>query len=403
MTALLSVEQYRHSILDRIPDPRPATVPLDAAYGCVLASGLTSPDDLPAFPSSAMDGYAVRSADLAAAAEEAPVSMQIDGEVRMGSAAGTEVLEGRAVAVPTGGMMPTGADTVVPVEECRVEYGTVRFCAPSRPGRNVRPAGEDLRAGVVLVEAGRRLAAADLGALAAAGYAEVEVLPAPRVVIFSTGNELVEGGGAAGPGQIHESNSFMLRGLVRRAGCEATYAGRVTDDPGALLRALEAAPPGGVLLCSGGVSAGRDDPVRRAFEGREEVACVQVAVQPGRPQAFGVFCGKPFFGLPGNPMASLVSFELFVRPALKKMMGLPPTVDYLSATLDGPLEAAPAAVRFVPVRLTESGTRLIACSRDRRRSNQLAKLAQCDGMAEVPPGPGLNAGEPVRVLSIRER
>lgn len=403
MRPLLSVDRHRQNILERIPEPRPETVPLDAGYGCVLASGLTSPENLPAFPSSAMDGYAVRSADIAAAAEGAPVSLLIDGEVRMGSAPGSEVLEGRAVAIPTGGMMPTGADTVVPVEECRLEGGAVLLSAPSRPGRNVRPAGEDLLAGGMLVEAGRRLGAADLGALAAAGFAEVGVLPAPRVVIFSTGNELVEGGGATRAGQIHESNSFMLRALVRRAGCEAIYAGRVADDPGALIRALEAAPPGDVLLCSGGVSAGRDDPVRRAFEGRDEVGCVRVSVQPGRPQAFGVFCGKPFFGLPGNPMASLVSFELFVRPALKKMMGLPPTVDYLSATLDGPLEAAPAAVRFVPVRLTESGKQLIACSRDRRRSNQLAKLAQSDGMAEVPPGADLNAGEPVRVLSIRER
>lgn len=403
MRPLLSVDQYRQRVLDRIPEPRPETVPLDDAYGFVLASGLNSPEDLPAFPSSAMDGYAVRSADIPAATEGAPVSLQIDGEVRMGTAAGTEVIEGRAVAIPTGGMMPPGADTVVPVEECRVEGGTVRVCAPSRPGRNVRPAGEDLLAGGVLVEAGRRLEAADLGALAAAGFAEVGVFPTPRVVIFSTGNELVEGGRTAGPGQIHESNSFMLRALVRRSGCEAIYAGRVTDDPGALIRALEAAPPGDVLLCSGGVSAGRDDPVRRAFEGRDEVGCAQVSVQPGRPQAFGVFCGKPFFGLPGNPMASLVSFELFVRPALKKMMGLPPTVDYLSATLDGPLEAAPAAVRFVPVQLKESGTELIACRRDRRRSNQLARLAQADGMAEVPPGAGLNAGESVRVLSIRER
>jgi molybdopterin molybdotransferase len=399
----VSVEQYRQNILDRIPEPRPATVPLDAAYGCVLASGLTSPQDLPAFPTSAMDGYALRSEDLATAAEGSPVLLQVDGEVRMGSTAGTEVLEGRAVGVPTGGMMPKGADTVVPVEECRIEGGALHICAPSRPGRNVRPAGEDLSAGGVLVEAGRRLEAADLGALAAAGYAEVGVFPAPRVVIFSTGNELVEGGGATGPGQIHESNSFMLRALVRRAGCEATYAGRVADDPGALLGALESAPPGDVLLCSGGVSAGRDDPVRRAFEGREDVACVQVSVQPGRPQAFGVFGGNPFFGLPGNPMASLVSFELFVRPALNKMMGLPPTVDYLTATLDGPVEAAPVAVRFVPVRLTESGTQLVACSSGRRRSNQLAKLAQSDGMAEVPPGTDLNAGEPVRVLSIRER
>ena len=401
MRSLLSIEQYRRHILDRIPDPSPATLPLDSAYGRVLAAGLTSPGDLPAFPSSAMDGYAVRSADLEAATGETPVSLQIDGEVRMGSAAGAEALEGRAVAVPTGGMLPRGADTVVPVEQSRVESGSVSFCAPSRPGRNVRPAGEDLLSGRVLVQAGRRLEAADVGALAAAGFSEVGVFPSPRVVIFSTGNELVEGGGPAGPGQIHESNSFMLRALVQRAGGEAVYAGRVPDDPGVLIGAIDTAPPGEVILCSGGVSAGWDDPVRRAFEDRGEVGFFQVSVQPGRPQAFGVWGGKPFFGLPGNPMACLVSFELFVRPALKKMMGLPAEVDYLQASLRGPLEAAPAAVRFVPVQLTGSPEQLTACAGDPRRSNQLAKLAQADGLAEVPAGTGLNAGEPVRVLFIR--
>lgn len=403
MRPLLSVEQYRRSILERIPEPQAVTVALEDAFGCVLAAGLRASHDLPAFPSSAMDGYAVRSADVAAATEDSPVVLPIAGEVLMGSPPGTEVRRGRAVAVSTGGMIPPGADAVVPVEECRVEGGTVRVCKSSRTGRNVRPAGEDLEAGGLLVERGRRLEAADLGALAAAGYTEAGVFRKPRVVVFSTGNELVEGGGAPRPGQVHESNSFMLRALVRRAGCGAVYAGRVRDDPGALIRALEAAPPGDVLLCSGGVSAGRDDPVRRAFEGADEVRCVQVSVQPGRPQAFGTCCGKPFFGLPGNPMASLVSFELFVRPALKKMMGLPPEVDYLDATLEGPLEAAPAAVRFVPVQLKWSGAHPIACSRDRRRSNQLAKLAQADGMAEVPAGARLNAGDQVRVVSIRER
>lgn len=401
MRPLLSVERYRQQILDRIPEPVPATVPLDSAYGCVLAVALSAPDNLPAFPTSAMDGYAVRSADIEAATTSEPVSLQIDGEVRMGSAAATEVLPGRSVAVPTGGMMPPGADAVVPFEQCRVGNGSVLVNAPSKPGRNVRPAGEDLLAGQVLAEAGRRLEPADIGALAAAGFCRVGVFPSPKVVIFSTGNELAEGGGAVRPGQIHESNSFMLRALVRRAGGEAVYAGRVPDDPAALIRALEAAPAADVLLCSGGVSAGRDDPVRRAFEGGEEVRCVQVSVQPGRPQAFGTFGGKPFFGLPGNPMASLVSFELFVRPALNKLMGLPAEVHYLQATLGGPLEAAPAAVRFVPVQLTSSGDRLIATGAGRRRSNQLAKLAQAGGLAEVPCGTDLDAGEPVRVLSIR--
>ncbi|MEX0790924.1 MAG: gephyrin-like molybdotransferase Glp [Actinomycetota bacterium] len=402
MRPVLSVEEFRETVLAGIPSPRAVVVPLEDAFGCVLAAEMRAPADLPAFPSSAMDGFAVRSCDLAGAAIGAPVELVMAGEVRMGFAPGSEVAQGCAVAVPTGGMMPAGADTVVPVEDCLVEGGVVRIETPSRPGRNIRPAGEDLLAGEELVRAGSRLGAADLGALAAAGAAEVRVFPRPRVVIFSTGNELVEGGRQARHGQIHESNSFMLRGLVRQAGAESVYAGQVPDDPEALLRALDAAPPGEVLLCSGGVSAGRDDPVRAAFAGRGEVSCVQVKVQPGRPQAFGRWAGKPFFGLPGNPMASLVSFELFVRPALQKMLGLPGAVAYLDAVLEGPLEAAPDAVRYVPVRLNRAGP-LLAAPGGPRRSNQLAKLARADGLAEVPPGAGLSVGDRVRVISIRER
>ncbi|HEX2150289.1 MAG TPA: molybdopterin-binding protein, partial [Actinomycetota bacterium] len=205
-----------------------------------------------------------------------------------------------------------------------------------------------------------------------------------------------------GPGQIHESNSFMLRALVSRAGGEPVYAGRVPDDPEILLKSLAGAPEGDVFLCSGGVSAGRDDPVKLAFAGSPDVSTFQVAVQPGRPQAFGHRCGKPFFGLPGNPMASLVSFELFVRPALQKMRGLPARVTYLEAIADCSLEAAPHAVRFIPVRLARSGVLLVARSTGPRRSNQLARLAQADGLAEVLPGCDLGPGDQVRVLPTRE-
>jgi molybdopterin molybdotransferase len=155
-------------------------------------------------------------------------------------------------------------------------------------------------------------------------------------------------------------------------------------------------------VCSGGVSAGRDDPVRRAFAGSGEVGCLQVSVQPGRPQAFGTWLGKPFFGLPGNPMAALVSFELFVRPALRKLMGLPATCDFLEAVLEDDLEAAPNAVRFVPVGFDRSGTVLSAAACGQRRSNQLAALARADGLAEVPQGVTLGEGSRCRVLSIRE-
>lgn len=398
---LLGIEEYQKHVLAGVPDPAPITIALDEAYGCVLASSLTAPFDLPPFPSSAMDGYAARSADLGPATEDAPVTLRIAGEVRMGAAAGVRVGPGEAAAVPTGGMLPDGADTVIPFEICRVGDTSVQVLAPSRPGRNVRPAGEDLARGSGLVAAGRRLEAADLGALAAAGFAEVAVYRRPRVVILSTGDEFVKSGTQPGRGQIYESNSFLLRGCARRAGADAVYAGRVPDDPAAFLEALSSAPAGDVFVCSGGVSAGRDDPVRRAFAGCDEVNFVQVSVQPGRPQAFGTWLGKPFFGLPGNPMAALVSFELFVHPALHRLMGLPAQCDFLEATLDEDLEAAPSAVRFVPVKVARSGADLIAAGCGLRRSNQLATLARADALAEVPAGTDLRAGSRCRILPIR--
>ncbi|HYN99070.1 MAG TPA: gephyrin-like molybdotransferase Glp [Actinomycetota bacterium] len=401
MRPLLSIEQYQERILAAIPPPRARAVPLDRAYSCVAARSIAAPGDLPTFASSAMDGFAVRSSDLSEASAAAPIRLEVVGEVRMGAAATSAVAPGQAVAVPTGAMMPHGADTVVPVELCTCEARSVLIPAPSPPARNVRPPGEDLLAGEVLVDAGRLLEAADLGALAAAGVGEVEVFPKPTVVVFSTGNELVEADGTPGPGQIYESNSFMLRALVSRAGGEPVYAGRVPDDPEMLLTALSGSPDGDVLLCSGGVSAGREDPVKLAFAGTADVSGVQVAVQPGRPQAFGRQFGKTFFGLPGNPMASLVSFELFVRPALQKMRGLPAHVTYLEAVADCTLEAAPHAVRFIPVRLTGSGALVVARSTGLRRSNQLARLARADGLAEIPAGRNLGPGDRVRVLPTR--
>lgn len=386
-------------VLAGIPAPRARTISLEDAYGCVLAADLTAPRDLPPFPSSAMDGYAVASADIA----EAPVTLPIAGEVHIGRHPEAASGAGRAVAVPTGGLMPEGADCVVPFEKCSVRGDRVTITVPARQGHNVRPAGEDLQRGEVLVKAGRRLGPADLGAIAAGGYAEVEVYRKPVVATFSTGDELVKPGKQTGPAQIFESNSHMLRGLVHKAGGDPVYAGRVPDDPRALIRALEEAPPADVLLCSGGVSAGRDDPVKRAFGTGDEVCCVQVAVQPGRPQAFGHWAGKPFFGLPGNPMATLVSFELFVRPALQLMMGLPAELGYLTATLETGLEASPAAVRYVPVELERKQSGLVARTTGRRRSNQLAALARASGLAEVPAGTDLSKGDICRIISIREQ
>lgn len=397
----MPAEEYRALVLAGIETPEPSRVPLDDAYGCVLAAELPAPGDLPPFPSSAMDGYAVRSSDVAGASVELPVRLQVSSEVRMGFPASTAVTAGNAASVPTGGMLPEGADTVVPVEVCRLDLGAVLVTSPSPSGRNVRPAGEDLRRGEVLAPSGRRLQGADLGALAAGGYAFVEVYPRPRVAVLSTGNELIPPGGEPRAGQIFESNSFMLRALVRSAGADPSYAGHVPDDPGALVEAVSAAASGAdLVVSSGGVSAGRDDPVKRAFAGSEPVRFVQVAVQPGRPQAFGTWRGKPFFGLPGNPMAALVGFELFVRPALNKMSGIETGPAYREAVAAEGMEGSPDCVRYVPVRLCREGSVLVASAEGGRRSNQLAKLARAGGLAEVPAGHDIAPGDKCRVIPL---
>jgi len=397
----LSVDDYRREVLAGVEALSPRNLPLENAYNCVLAEDLTAARDLPPFASSAMDGFALRSADIAAASPEHPVKLQISGEVRMGRPCECGVTDGQAVSVPTGGTMPSGADAVLPGELCRAEGRELTVTCGCRPGHNVRPAGEDLREGEILVPAGRRLEAADLGALAAGGYGRVPAVPRPRVAIVSTGDELVDPGTEPGAGQISESNSFLLKGLVQGSGCEPATRSRVPDDPSALLETLAAAAAAAdAIVCSGGVSAGRDDPVKRAFARDSSVAFFRVAVQPGRPQAFGHFFGKPFFGLPGNPMAALVAFELFVRPALKKLAGADPSVDYVRATLEEQVGAAADCVRFVPVRLAGREPVCVACPAGRRRSNQLVALARADGLLEVPIGPDLKAGDPCRVIRI---
>jgi molybdopterin molybdotransferase len=388
-------------VLAGIQTPEPFRVALDEAYGCVLAAELAAPGDLPPFTSSAMDGYAVRSWDVAGASAEHPVRLQVSSEVRVGFPASTAVTAGNAAAVPTGGMLPEGADSVVPVELCRPEAETVLITAPSPSGRNVRPTGEDLRRGEVLAPAGRRLEGADLGALAAGGFAFVEVFPRPRVSILSTGNELIPPGGELRAGQIFESNSFMLRALVRSADAAPSYAGHVPDDPDALMEAVSAAASGAdLVVCSGGVSAGREDPVKRAFAGSESVRFAQVAVQPGRPQAFGTWRGKPFFGLPGNPMAALVGFELFVRPALNKMSGIATGPAYREAVAGEGMEASPDCVRYLPVMLCLEGSVLVASAGGGRRSNQLAKVARAGALAEIPAGHNIAPGDACRVIPL---
>ncbi len=399
---LVPIETYRARVLDRVGLLDPVTAPLDHAWGCVLAEDAHAPADLPPFVSSAMDGYAVRAPDIADASVEHPVALRVIGEVRMGRASELHVRPGEAVVVPTGGVVPGGADAVVPVELCATDEGRVRVMRALPAGKHVRPAGEDVRAGDVLVPAGRRLRAPDLGALAAAGTATLRVHPPVRVGIVATGDELVRPGAALGDAEIYDSNTYTLIGAVREAGAIDVDGGPCRDEPAELVAALDRiAGDVDVFVCSGGVSMGERDPVKRAFE-NGDVDFFNVAMQPGRPQAFGSWRGKPLFGLPGNPVSVFVSFEAFVRPALMKMMGRTDERPSVAAILDGELEAPRTRTRYARVRVRREGDAYVATPEGGHQSNLLATFARADGLAVVPTGTRIDHGEACRVLLIRE-
>jgi molybdopterin molybdotransferase len=401
---LLPLDRARRRMLSRI-EPLPAESRLlPEAHGCVAVADVPAPADLPSFPSSAMDGYAIRSDDVARATPERPVALRIAGGVRMGRRPDVTVGPGEAVTIPTGGPVPEGANCVMPIEACVEEGDRVLVQQSSPPGKHVRPAGEDVRAGDVLVPAGRRLLAPELGLLAAAGIAEVEVRPPARVLVVSTGDELVPPGEPADYGQVHDANAFTLFGQIREAGAIPHAAGIVPDDPGALLGALTAhADRADVFVSSGGVSVGERDPVKRAFGDRGDVEFLEVAMQPGKPQAFGLVDGRPYFGLPGNPVSVFVSFEVLVRPALMTMMGRPAFRPEITATLDGDINGPRGKTQFARVTVRRDGDWWVAASTGSRQSNLLATVARADGLAVIPAGvETARAGQPVQVMLFRE-
>jgi molybdopterin molybdotransferase len=401
---LMPVEDAQRMVLEQVRPLPPERRLLPEAHGCVTVEDVRAPADLPRFDSSAMDGYAVRAEDVAAAAVDRPVPLAVAGRVTVGRAADVAVGAGETVAVPTGGPIPEGADAVVPVEATVEEDGRVLVLEPSPLGTYVRPAGEDVRAGEVLVPAGRRLLGPDLGLLAAAGLAEASVRPPARVLVVSTGDELVAPGEEAAPGQVHDANAFTLAGSIREAGAVPVAAGIVRDDPTALLDVLATnLDRADVLVSSGGVSVGERDPVKLAFAGRGEVRFLEVAMQPGKPQAFGVVEGRPFFGLPGNPVSVFVSFEVFVRPALMTMMGRPPHRPEVTATLEGDVSGPREKAQFARVRLRREDAGWRAAPTGGARSNLMATVSRANALAVIPVGVDtVRAGEEVRVIPFRD-
>jgi len=362
---MVPFEQARAEVLARL-EPLPAReVALGDALGCVLAADVHAGEDLPPFANSAMDGFAVRSADIQAASADHPVALRLAGEVFAGSASLPRVPPGGAARIMTGGPLPPGADTVVPVEQTTLTAGSgpeggevlVRVAVGERAF--VREAGEDVREGTLVLERGRVLDPAAIGMLASVGRRAVPVVPRPRVAVVSTGDELVDPGDPLGPGQIRDSNSWLLVAQARRAGAEAFRCGRLHDDPDALRKGFAlAAAEGDLVLTSGGVSVGDRDYTKQVLAELGDVRGMRVAMQPGMPQAFGFAAGTPLYGLPGNPVSCFVVFEMLVRPALRRLAGYPDDrLDHprVPAVLGEPVRSPAGKVSFLRVRLEAAG------------------------------------------------
>jgi molybdopterin molybdotransferase len=374
------------------------------AHGCVLAEDVTAPAPLPGFDNSAMDGYAVRVADLATV----PVVLPVVGDVAAGPASPLRVQPGLCVRIMTGAMLPAGADAVVPVEWTDGGVAQVRIDRRPDAGAYIRRAGEDVAAGTVVLPGGTHLGAAQIGLAAAVGRSRLVVRPRPRVVVVSTGSELVEPGEPIGPGQIQDSNSPALTAAAIEAGAIAYRVGIVPDDPRRLADTLEdQLVRADVLVTSGGVSVGAYDVVKEVLSRLGTVSFDQVAMQPGMPQGFGTIGPDqtPVFGLPGNPVSALVSFETFVRPALRTMLGaLPIERPRVQAITDVALESVPGKRSFLRVALEVRDGAYHVHPVSGAGSHLLAGMARANALAVVPEDVvRIEAGSPVEVLVLERR
>jgi molybdopterin molybdotransferase len=334
---------FIHQFLDPITGM--LRVPVRSALGRVLAEDLLSPVDVPAHRNSAMDGWALRGADLGAGeATLAEIGVSFAGRPFAG-----KVGAGQCVRIMTGGVVPEGADTVVMQERARAAGKSITFAAGQKTGQNVREAGEDLKAGSVALKRGRIVRPAELGLIASLGIGEVAVYRPLRVAFFSTGDELKGVGTALGEGEIYDSNRYTIHGMLTRLGCEALDMGVVRDDPKLLEKAFaEASASADVVITSGGVSVGEADFVKSMLGKLGEVVFWKIAMKPGRPLAYGKIGPAHFFGLPGNPVSVMVTFYQFVRDALLVLGGANPVepIPTFSATCSARLKKAPGRTEF---------------------------------------------------------
>jgi molybdopterin molybdotransferase len=396
MAELLSLEEALKRILERVTPLEPEAVPLAAAAGRVLAENARAVVDLPPFPSSAMDGFAVRS-------EDTPGRLPVVARIAAGRPAPRPLELGEAMAIATGGVVPTGADSVIPLEYVVDHDNEAEIPTAVVQGDNVRPRGGDVAAGDVVVPHGARLRAAQIGALAAAGLDGVVVARRPRVAVLATGTELRRPGETLGPGEVYEANGVLLATALASAGADVDTLPAVADDESSHRAALERGLAADVLVTSGGVSVGPHDLVRRILAelGVEEVFW-GVAVKPGKPLAFGVRGSTLVFGLPGNPVSSLVGAEVFVRPALLALQGAKvPGPVFFEGRLAAAVRRNSHRDEFVRATSAASENGVLLYPVRGQESHMIARAAAADALVLAPRGEGeLDAGESVRYLPL---
>jgi molybdopterin molybdotransferase len=398
---LVGLEEARRMVLERTTFLGSVGVPVREALGRVLAEEIVAPEPVPAEDNSAMDGYAVRAGDLAGARPGSPVVLRVAGESRAGQPAATPLGAGEAIAISTGAVAPVGADAVVPVEMTARRNGLVEVGGEVAAGANVRRAGEDIGAGAQVLAPGCRIGPAELGALALVARAEVECARRPRVGIAISGDELIGPHERMRPGAVRDANSHTVPALAAQAGAEVPILEPVPDSPEATREGLARALEADVTVICGGVSVGPHDLVRPALAelGVEQVFW-RVALRPGKPTYFGVHPdgGGLVFGLPGNPVSAMVTFLLFVRPALLAMQGHDPWPRRLDAVFACDYAKKPVRAEAVRCRLaTEQGTRVATPTKE-QGSHVLTSMLGADGLAILPAASaGVQAGQRVVV------
>lgn len=408
---MLSVSEALTRVLSNFHPLDSESIPIHSAVGRVLAQPVRATLNLPPFPNSSMDGYALRAEDTRSASDPDPVRLAVVGDVPAGMKPALNVGPGAAARVMTGAHLPDGADAVVPIEATGVARSEVNGAPPAHieirravdRGAYVRFVGEDVQAGEEVMPVGKKVRAYDVGVLAAFGLAEVQVVRRPRVAVLSTGDELVEVGQALGPGQIRDSNSYSLAALVNQSGGQPILLGVAPDRIETVAEKLRAAVDSraDLIVTSAGVSVGAYDVVKTVVEAEGALDFWRVRMRPGKPVAFGRFRNVPFFGLPGNPVSAIVCFELFVRPAIQIMSGLgrasKPTVQAVLG------EAAQSDGResYLRAVVTKEGDRYIARSAGGQGSNILSALVNANALIIIPEGvTDVPAGSTVRAWML---